>query len=89
MAFFYVRRVVLTQNLYGQLAVPLVLMLGLWVFWLYVLIGGVISYAVQNVHFRSSQATWGQLTEAMRERLSLVVLLAIAAGSRTVLPIPG
>jgi membrane protein len=28
-AFFYVRRVVQTQNLYGQLAVPLVLMFGL------------------------------------------------------------
>jgi membrane protein len=76
-AFLYVRRVVLTQNLYGQLAVPLVLVLGLYVFWLYVLIGGVISYAVQNVHFRNSQTAWSRLTEAMRERLSLAVLLTI------------
>lgn len=85
-AFFYVRRVVLTQNLYGQLAVPLVLMLGLWIFWLYVLIGGVISYAVQNVHFRTSQAAWGQLTESMRERLSLIVLLTIGRRFRDCLP---
>lgn len=85
-AFFYVRRVILTQNLYGQLAVPLVLMLGLWVFWLYVLIGGVISYAVQNVHFRNSQAAWGQLTESMRERLSLVVLLTIGRRFQDCLP---
>ncbi len=85
-AFFYVRRVVLTQNLYGQLAVPLVLMLGLYVFWLYVLIGGVISYAVQNVHFRNSQAAWGQLTESMRERLSLVVLLTIGRRFQECLP---
>jgi len=85
-AFLYVRRVVLTQNLYGQLAVPLVLMLGLYVFWLYVLIGGVISYAVQNVHFRNSQAAWSQLTEAMRQRLSLVVLLTIARRFRDCLP---
>lgn len=85
-AFLYVRRVVLTQNLYGQLAVPLVLMLGLYVFWLYVLIGGVISYAVQNVHFRNSQAAWSQLTESMRERLSLVVLLTIGRRFQDCLP---
>ncbi|MBI5692161.1 MAG: YihY/virulence factor BrkB family protein [Verrucomicrobia bacterium] len=85
-AFLYVRRVVLTQNLYGQLAVPLVLMLGLYIFWLYVLIGGVISYAVQNVHFRNSQAAWGLLSESMRERLSLVVLLTIGRRFRDCLP---
>jgi membrane protein len=85
-AFFYVRRVVQTQNLYGQLAVPLVLMLGLYIFWLYILIGGVISYAVQNVHFRNSQAAWGQLTESMRERLSLVVLLTIGRRFHDCLP---
>jgi len=85
-AFFYVRRVVQTQNLYGQLAVPLVLMLGLYIFWLYILIGGVISYAVQNVHFRNSQAAWGQLTESMRERLSLVVLLTIGRRFQECLP---
>ncbi len=85
-AFFYVRRVILTQSLYGQLAVPLVLMLGLYIFWLYVLIGGIISYAVQNVHFRNSQAAWGQLTESMRERLSLVVLLTIGRRFQACLP---
>ncbi len=85
-AFFYVRRVVQTQNLYGQLAVPLVLMLGLYIFWLYILIGGVISYAVQNVHFRNSQAAWGQLAESMRERLSLVVLLTIGRRFQECLP---
>jgi membrane protein len=85
-AFFYVRRVVQTQNLYGQLAVPLVLMLGLYIFWLYILIGGVISYAVQNVHFRNSQAAWGQLAESMRERLSLVVLLTIGRRFQGCLP---
>ena len=85
-ALLYVRRVVQTQNLYGQLAVPLVLMLGLYVFWLYILIGGVISYAVQNVHFRNSQAAWGQLTESMRERLSLVVLLTVGRRFQDCLP---
>jgi len=85
-AFLYVRRVILTKNLYGSLGILPVLMLGLYIFWLYVLIGGVISYAVQNVHFRNSQAAWGNLTEAMRERLSLVVLLTIGRRFQNCLP---
>lgn len=85
-ALLYVRRVILTKSLYGSLALPIVLMLGLYIFWLYVLIGGVISYAVQNVHFRNSQAAWGSLTESMRERLSLVVLLTIGRRFQNCLP---
>jgi membrane protein len=73
-ALLYVKRVVLERSLYGSLAIFPVFMLGLYIFWLYVLIGGVISYAVQNVHFRNSQAAWGSLSESMRERLSLVLL---------------
>ncbi len=76
-ALLYLRRVMLTRSLYGSLALPIVLMIGLYIFWLYLLIGGVISYAVQNVHLRNSQAAWSQLNETMRERLSLVVLLTI------------
>jgi membrane protein len=77
LAFLYVRRVIMTESLYGSLGFPLVVMFGLYIFWLYVLIGGQISYAVQNVHFRNSQAAWSNLTEAMRERLSLIALLTI------------
>lgn len=77
LAFLYVRRVILTESLYGSLGFPLVVMFGLYVFWLYVLIGGQISYAIQNVHFRNSQAAWIGLPYATRERLSLVVFLAI------------
>jgi membrane protein len=85
-AFLYVRRVILTRSLYGSVALPLVLMLGLYVFWLYLLIGGIVSYAVQNVHFRNSQAAWGTLPEQTRERLSLVVFLTICRRFRECLP---
>jgi len=61
-------------------------MLGLYVFWLFVLVGGQISYAVQNVHFRNSQAAWSTLSEFTRERLTLVVLLAIARRFQACLP---
>ncbi len=86
LAFLYLRRVYLEKSLYGSLGILPILMLGLYVFWLFVLIGGQISYAVQNAHFRNSQAAWGQLSEAMRERLSLVVLLTICRRFRICLP---
>ncbi|WP_414663313.1 YhjD/YihY/BrkB family envelope integrity protein [Horticoccus sp. 23ND18S-11] len=84
--FFYVKRVVLERSLYGSLAIVPVLMFGLYIFWLFVLIGGVVSYAVQNVHFRNSQAAWSTLTESMRERLTLVVFLTICRRFRECLP---
>jgi len=85
-AFLYVKRVLLTKSLYGSLSVLPVLMLGLYIFWLYILIGAAISYAVQNVHYRNSQAAWSGLAEAMRERLSLVVLLTICRRFHACLP---
>jgi membrane protein len=85
-AVLYVRRVIQTRSLYGSVALPLVLMLGLYVFWLYLLIGGIVSYAVQNVHFRNSQAAWSTLPEQTRERLSLVVFLTICRRFRECLP---
>ena len=86
LAFLYVRRVILTESLYGSLGFPLVVMFGLYIFWLYVLVGGQISYAVQNVHFRNSQAAWGKLSENMRERLLLLVLLTICRRFQDCLP---
>jgi membrane protein len=61
-------------------------MLGLYVFWLFVLVGGQISYAIQNVHFRNSQAAWSNLSEFTRERLTLAVLLTIARRFQACLP---
>lgn len=77
LAFFYFRRVVLSKSLYGSLGILPILMFGLYIFWFFVLVGGQISYAVQNVNFRSSQAAWHSLSGSTRERLSLVVLLTI------------
>jgi membrane protein len=77
MAVLYLKRVVLEKSLYGSLALPLVVMSGLYVFWLCVLTGGIVSYAIQNVHFRNSQTAWGTLTHATRERFELVVFITI------------
>jgi len=75
--FLYLRRVLLTKSLFGSLGLIPVLMLGLYIFWLFVLVGGQISYAVQNVHVRNSRLAWGSLSAVNRERLSLAVLMAV------------
>ena len=84
--FLFVKRVLLERSLYGSLAIIPVLMSGLYVFWLCVLIGGIVSYAIQNVSYRNSQAAWSTLTESMRERLALVVFLTICRRFRECLP---
>lgn len=86
LAFIYVRRVVVSKSLYGSLGILPILMFGLYIFWLYVLIGGQISYAVQNVHFRSSQNAWSTLSIRTRERLSLLVLITIGRRFQDCLP---
>ena len=85
-ALIYVRRVYLEKSLYGSLGILPVLMFGLYIFWSYVLIGGALTYALQNVQFRNSQAAWKGLTDAMRERLSLVVFLTICRRFHACLP---
>lgn len=77
LAFLYIRNVLISRALYGSLAIPIVLMFGLYIFWFFVLLGGQVSYAVQNARFRNSQAAWNTLAESMRERLSLMVLLTV------------
>lgn len=78
LAFLYFRNVVATNRLYGTVGILPILMLGLYVFWLFVLVGGQITYAVQNVHYRSSQTAWHSLNHATRESMSLLVLLLVA-----------
>jgi len=86
LAFSYLRRVDMTRSLYGSLGIVPILMFGLYIFWLFVLVGGQISYAVQNVHFRNSQIAWSSLTASVRERLTLAVFLAIARRFQACLP---
>lgn len=88
LAFLYISWVLRQKALYGSLAIPVVLMFGLYVFWLLVLLGGQVSYAIQNVRFRNSRAAWNNLAEALRERLSLAVLLAVCRRFHACAPPP-
>lgn len=77
LAFFYLKSVLRSQSLFGPLSIIPVLMAGMFVFWVIVLLGGQITYAVQNVHYRSSRTAWDDLNQHSRESLSLLVLVLI------------
>ena len=78
LAFLYIRNVSLNVNVYGGLAVLVVLMLGLYVFWLILLLGGQITYAVQNAHYRGSNMAWADLNHTARMGLAVLVLAIVA-----------
>jgi len=86
LAFLYFKRVVLSKSLYGSVSIMPILMIGLYIFWFFVLVGGQITYAVQNVRYRSSQTAWHTLNHATRESMSLVVLLLIARRFKVAAP---
>lgn len=86
LAFLYFKRVVLSKSLYGSVSIIPILMVGLYIFWFFVLVGGQITYAVQNVRYRSSQTAWHSLNHVTRESMSLVVLLLIARRFKAAAP---
>ena len=78
LSFLYVQRVVDTRSLYGSVGIIVVLMLGLYVFWLLILFGGQVTYAVQNADFLTNENAWQKTSERSREVISLAVLLTVA-----------
>lgn len=86
LAFLYFKRVLLSKSLYGSVSIMPILMIGLYIFWFFVLVGGQITYAFQNVRYRSSQTAWHSLNHVTRESISLVVLLLIARRFKVAAP---
>lgn len=77
LAFLYIRSVSVNLSIYGGLAVLVVLMLGLYVFWLILLLGGQITYAVQNAHYRGSNIAWADLNHTARLGIAVLVLAIV------------
>jgi len=50
-------------------------MLGLYIFWLLILLGGQLTYAVQNADFLTNESAWQKTSERTKEIVSLSVLL--------------
>jgi membrane protein len=77
LSFLYVQRVITAQSLYGSVGIIPVLMIGLYVFWLIVLVGGQITYATQNADNLTNRSAWDNISGHTREILSLACLVLV------------
>ena len=78
LSFLYVQRVVDTRSLYGSVGIIVVLMIGLYVFWLLILFGGQVTYAMQNADYLTNENAWQKTSEQTQEIISLAVLILVA-----------
>lgn len=78
LSVFYVTYVVNQQSLYGSLGIVPIMMLALYIFWVFILVGGQITYAIQNANFLANQKAWQNTSHSTREILSLAALILIA-----------
>jgi membrane protein len=78
LSFIYVSKVIQAQSLYGSIGVIPVLMFGLYVFWLLILLGGQITYAIQSVGFIASIKAWQNVSIHAKETVSLAAIMLIA-----------
>ena len=72
LAALYVGKVAQFQNLYGELSIVLVLMFGSYLSWLFVLIGGQVSYAFQNRRALARHKAWEGLSHRARRTLAFI-----------------
>ncbi len=78
LSVFYVTYVVNQQSLYGSLGIVPIMMLALYIFWVFIIVGGQITYAIQNANFLANQKAWQNTSHSTREILSLAALILIA-----------
>lgn len=72
LAALYVGKVTQFQSLYGELSIVLVLMFGSYLSWLFVLIGGQVSYAFQNRRALARHKAWEGLSHRARRTLAFI-----------------
>lgn len=78
LSFLYFQRVVETKSLYGSVGIIIVLMLGLYIFWLLILYGGQITYAIQNANQLTNESAWQGTSQRTREAISLALMVLVA-----------
>ena len=77
LSFLYVERVISSGSLYGSVAIVPILMFGLYVFWLFILLGGQITYSVHNANYLTNREAWHNISTHTREILSLAAYILI------------
>lgn len=77
LSIIYVQRVVINRSLYGSVGILPILMIGLYVFWLIVLFGGQLTYAIQNARSHAREQAWSGISTRARDLLSLTIFVLV------------
>jgi membrane protein len=88
LAALYVGKVTELQSLYGELSIVLVLMFGIYLSWLFVLIGGQVAYAFQNRRTLARHKSWEALSHRARRTLAFLCVAETLRRYRTGRPGP-
>lgn len=88
LGILYVHRVLSFQSLYGSVGIIPVLMIGLYFFWILILLGGQLTYSVQNVNYLANQSGWKRISPLSREIVILSTFLHIARRFHSCQPAP-
>ncbi|MGA2051827.1 MAG: YihY/virulence factor BrkB family protein [Opitutales bacterium] len=78
LSFLYVNKVISSASLFGSIGIFPVLMFGLYIFWLLILLGGQLTYAVQNANFVTDDRLWNQVSPRVRRLVGLAAFLGVA-----------
>ncbi len=78
LSIVYVHWVISIQSFYGSMGIIPVMMIGLYFFWVLILLGGQLTYSVQNVSFLANQTVWQRISSQVRELVTLSAFLHIA-----------
>jgi len=78
LSILYINNVIRIQSLYGSMGIVLVLMFGLYLFWAFLLLGGQITFAVQNAQFLANQRAWENISERTRETITFAAFVLVS-----------
>jgi membrane protein len=78
LSILYVSKVIQMRSVFGSIGILIVLMFGLYFFWMFILVGAQLTYAIQNVHFLTHREVWKQISVRTQEMVTLAAFLAIA-----------
>jgi len=77
LSVLYVSRVIQMRSVFCSLGILLVLMFGLYLFWMFILVGAQLTYAIQNVNFLTHREVWQRISTRTQEMVTLAAFLAI------------
>jgi len=80
MSFVSTGYIVKQQNFYGYFAIVPIALFSLYLFWLILLAGAQVTYAVQNIDFLARKQAWKKTNFFSREMVSLGILAKVCRG---------